>query len=72
MKTMTYTKYTETELAGALEEFVAKGYLQKCAQGWKDSDRVSSLLKEGKTRKQIMRLLEKEYKQQIKANNNKE
>lgn len=46
----------------ALNEMVKLGYLKKDKKGWKDSDQVTSLLKKGKTRKQIAELLEKEAK----------
>jgi len=54
--------YTEKELKEALEELVKRNYLKKTAKGYMDSDRVTFLLKSGKTRKQIAFILNKEVK----------
>ena len=59
MKTKKGIIYTETEIKGALDELVEKQYLKKTKNGWIDSDIVKSLLKEGKTRRQIASILEK-------------
>jgi hypothetical protein len=54
--------YTEKELKEALKELVKRNYLKKTTKGYIDSDRVTFLLKSGKTRKQIAFILDKEVK----------
>ena len=51
---------TKKEVEDALKELVKAGYLKKTKNGWVDSDRVRAMLKEGKTRKQIAKILDKE------------
>ena len=55
-------KPTMKELTDELNMMVKKGYLKKTQRGYIDSDRVTAMLKEGKTRKQITRILEQEHK----------
>jgi hypothetical protein len=50
------------DLLKALEELRDKGYLKKTKKGWVDSDRTKELLKEGKSRKEISKILDREYK----------
>ena len=54
--------YTEKELKEGLKELVKRNYLKKTTKGYMDSDRVTFLLKSGKTRKQIALILDKEVK----------
>lgn len=49
-------KYVED----ALKDMVKRGYLKHTKKGYVDSDRVTAMLKEGKTRKQIAKILDKE------------
>ncbi|MEK6883959.1 MAG: hypothetical protein AABY22_30295 [Nanoarchaeota archaeon] len=56
------TKYKDEELKEALNEMVKAGYPKKIKKGYIDSDRVKSLLKQGKSRKQITKILDGEYK----------
>jgi hypothetical protein len=62
----TYDAYADCETAEeveeGLQELVRKGYLKKTKKGYIDSDRVTIMLNEGKTRKQISQILDKEVK----------
>jgi len=55
-------QFTKKEFENALKELVDKGYLKHTKKGWMDSDRVTAMLKEGKSRKQIAKMLDKEVK----------
>jgi hypothetical protein len=46
----------------ALDEMVRKGYLKKTKKGYIDSDEVTDLLKQGKTRNDINKMLKKRNK----------
>lgn len=51
--------YTKKEVKDALNELVKRGYLKRTKGGYIDSDKVTTLLKKGKTRKQIAKILDK-------------
>lgn len=49
----------ENEIKEVLNKLVQKGYLKKIKDKYMDSNRVTSLIKQGKTRKEISKILEK-------------
>jgi outer membrane protein assembly factor BamE (lipoprotein component of BamABCDE complex) len=50
--------FTTKEVEDCLKDMVKAGYLKKTKKGWMDSDRVTAMLKEGKTRQQIAKILD--------------
>jgi hypothetical protein len=50
--------YSDKEILRELDEMVRKGYLKRTSKGFIDSDEVTALLKKGKTRKEIKKILE--------------
>lgn len=50
-------KNTKKEIEDALKKMVENGYLKSTKKGYIDSDEVTAMLKEGKTRKQIDKIL---------------
>ena len=59
---MDKTRFTKKEVEDSLKELVKKGYLKHTKKGWIESDRVTTLLKKGKTRRQIAKILDKGVK----------
>jgi aldehyde:ferredoxin oxidoreductase len=55
-------EFSRKQVVAGLRELVRKGYLKRDKKGWVDSDEVKSLLKKGKSREQIAKILERKYK----------
>jgi len=55
---MPVNSFTMEEVKESLDLMVKQGYLKKTKKGYKDSDKVTKWLKEGKTRNQIIKILE--------------
>ena len=55
----------ELEVEKALNKMVKMGYLKKTKRGYMDSDYVKSMLKKGKTREEIDKLLRIRAKQAL-------
>lgn len=55
---MKKNSFTMKDVKESLDLMVEQNYLKKTKKGYKDSDYVTKLLKQGKTRSQIAKILE--------------
>lgn len=66
MKAIRKKERIRKAVKSALNELVNAGYLKHTKKGWVDSDKVKAMLKEGKSREQIAKILDNE--QRLKRN----
>lgn len=52
-------EFTKKEVKDALDDMVKNGHLKKVGNAYQDSDEVTSLLKKGKSREEIDKILKK-------------